>query len=185
MARPTRVMMTAAAAVVVAAIAGGVAYAATPHSTATAPAAASNAATPAPASPAPAVPLRRLLAHAEYGEFTTAAATGGTQTLDVQRGVITAVDANSLTVRSTAGYTATYTITPSTTIRHPEGWHHEGRHHEGRRASFGAPEQTPQSGQPSQIGAAGLQPNESVMVLATKTATGDTAMRIVPARNVA
>jgi hypothetical protein len=179
MARPTRVTMTAAAAVVVAAIAGGVAYAATPHTTATATAAPFNAATPAPAnptpaSPAPTAPLRRLLAHAEHGEFTTAAATDGAQTLDVQRGVITAVNANSLTVRSTDGYSATYTITPSTAIKHPEGRHHEERH-----SSFGAPAQTPQGG------AAGLQPNESVMVLATKTATGDSAMRIVPARNVA
>jgi hypothetical protein len=95
--------------------------------------------------------------------------------VDVQRGVITAVDASSVTLRSSDGYTATYAITPSTAITQPKG----------KRAAAEAPGQTPESGQPSPAGATGLRPDESVLVLADKTATGDTATRIVPVRDVA
>lgn len=125
-----------------------------------------------------------MLARVEHGEFTTAAANGATQTFDIQRGTITAVDANSVTLRSSDGYTATYSITPNTALPHMKG----------RRAPAGAPAQPPPSGQPAPgapanpqppTGANGLRPNETVRVIATKSATTDTATRITPIRNMA
>jgi len=40
----------------------------------------------------------------------------GDKTLDTQRGVVTAVNAGSVTVKSTDGFTATYTLTPTTKV---------------------------------------------------------------------
>jgi hypothetical protein len=69
-------------------------------------------------------------------------------------------------VRSTDGYTASYAITPSTVVEQPKGKH-----------AAGQPQPEAPAGQPAPAASstAGLRPNESVMVLATKGATGDTA----------
>jgi len=52
---------------------------------------------------------------AVHGEFTVHTKTGD-KILDTQRGVVTAVNAGSVTVKSTDGFTATYTLTPTTKV---------------------------------------------------------------------
>ena len=56
-----------------------------------------------------------LLKHTEHGEFTER----GQQhrVIDVQRGKVQSVSANSITVRSTDGFTATYAIDNATKAR--------------------------------------------------------------------
>ena len=56
--------------------------------------------------------LRRVL----HGELTIAGADGPT-TVNLQRGKVTASSATSLTVRSTDGFTTTYAVGASTTVR--------------------------------------------------------------------
>lgn len=51
-----------------------------------------------------------------HGAFTVPKAGGGYQTLDVQRGTVTAVSATSVTVKSADGYTATYNVTSKTVV---------------------------------------------------------------------
>jgi len=51
-----------------------------------------------------------------HGAFTVPKANGGYQTLDVQRGKVTAVSATSVTVKSADGYTVTYTVTSKTLV---------------------------------------------------------------------
>jgi hypothetical protein len=46
-----------------------------------------------------------------HGQVTIQKPGGGYETLDVQRGTVTAVSATSLTVKSTDGYTTTYAVT--------------------------------------------------------------------------
>ncbi len=58
---------------------------------------------------------RGLMGKVEHGEFTTHT-TSGDKVLDVQRGTVSAVDAGTITVKSTDGFTATYTINPTTTV---------------------------------------------------------------------
>lgn len=143
-----------------------------------------------------------MLGKIEHGEFTTASA----EVMQVQRGAITAIDAGSVTVRSTDGFTASYTITPETAV---------GQAGKGRRAQAqtgvqgqaGAQGQTgvqAQAGVQGQTGAqpqtsapapgsapspvAGpegvsqLQTGQTVRVMATKTGTGSNATRITPTR---
>jgi len=50
-----------------------------------------------------------------HGEFTVHTTTGD-KVMDVQRGVVTAINATSVTVKSTDGYSATYTIDPTTKV---------------------------------------------------------------------
>jgi len=86
----------------------------------------STAATPAPASPAPGAKHtgthtgmgkhRGGLRRVEHGEFTVHTKTGD-KVVDVQRGVVTAVNATSVTVKSTDGFSSTYTIDPTTKVR--------------------------------------------------------------------
>jgi len=154
--RMNRKAVIGGAVVVLALIGGGAAYAATSHgSNASAPVPAAAPATPTPGAtarhPAKADALAGMLAKAEHGEFTITGKDGATRIMDIQRGVVTAADANSVTVRSADGFTTTYTITPTTA---------RGK-------------------------ASTLQPNESVRVVATKTATGDTATRISPVKAAA
>jgi hypothetical protein len=81
-------------------------------------------------------------------------------------------------VRSTDGYTASYAITPSTVVEQPKGKHAAGQPQPEAPAGQPAPAEQPgPAGQsaPAASSTAGLRPNESVMVLATKGATGDTA----------
>jgi len=90
----------------------------------------STAATPAPASPAQGAKHtgthtgkhtgmgkdRGGLRRVEHGEFTVHTKTGD-KVVDVQRGVVTAVNATSVTVKSTDGVSSTYTIDPTTKVR--------------------------------------------------------------------
>ncbi len=103
----------------------GLAAAQTPS----APAAPSTAANPAPTSPAPGVKHpgphtgkhpgmgkhRGGLRRVEHGEFTVHTKTGD-KVMDVQRGVVTAVNAGSVTVKSTDGFSSTYTLDPATKV---------------------------------------------------------------------
>ena len=70
--------------------------------------------------------------------------------MDTQRGVVTAVDAGSVTVKSTDGFTATYTLDPSTKV------------HKGKQTA----------------NTTDIATNDVVRVLANKTGTTDTATRI-------
>ncbi len=55
-----------------------------------------------------------------HGEYVVGKAGGGTETVLVQTGKITAVSGNDVTVKSTDGYTLTWTLGSSTTVR--TGW---------------------------------------------------------------
>ena len=55
------------------------------------------------------------LGRVEHGEFTVHTKTGD-KVMDVQRGVVTAVNAGSVTVKSTDGFTSTYTLDPTTKV---------------------------------------------------------------------
>ena len=197
MARPTRKMMIIAAAVVaVAAVGGGATYLAT---TPTALSSSSEAAPaegkvmhdkPGRSEKAKTRKAERaggaaggMLGKIEHGEFTTASA----GVMQVQRGAITAIDAGSVTVRSTDGFTASYTITPTTTV---------GKAGKGRQASAVAPvpgAPTPNApaagsapgagpGAPSVTTVTQLKTGDTVQVMATKTDAGSTATRIAPTR---
>ena len=85
----------------------------------------------------------------EHGELTVHTKTGD-KVVDVQRGVITAVDATSVTVKSTDGYSATYTLDPATKV------------HKDKKAAT----------------AGDVAVNDRVRLEATKTATSDTVTRI-------
>jgi hypothetical protein len=60
------------------------------------------------------------LAGLEHGEFTKSTKQGA-KTVDVQRGTVVAAAPNSLTVRSKDGFTATYTVDPTTKVRKQRG----------------------------------------------------------------
>ncbi len=51
-----------------------------------------------------------------HGQLTEPKSGGGYQTVDVQRGAVTAVSSTSITVKSADGYTATYAVTSSTEV---------------------------------------------------------------------
>jgi hypothetical protein len=51
-----------------------------------------------------------------HGQFTVPKQGGGYETLDVQQGAATAVSGTSISVKSSDGYTATYTVTSSTVV---------------------------------------------------------------------
>jgi hypothetical protein len=51
-----------------------------------------------------------------HGQVTEPKAGGGYQTIDVQRGTVTAVSTSSITVKSADGYTATYAVSSSTEV---------------------------------------------------------------------
>lgn len=113
-----RTKMTLAAgvaALALAGIGGGVAFAsgtdtptAAPSTTATAP---TSTTTPAKAHKA-----RSLWSRAEHGEVTVRTKNGD-QVIDAQRGQVTAVSPTSVTVRSTDGFTATYTVDSTSKVR--------------------------------------------------------------------
>lgn len=104
------------AAVVVALAGGGTAVALADTSTPT-PSAPSSPSSSAPAPAAePHAKHRALARRAEHGEVALHGK-GGDRTVDVQRGVVTAASPTSVTVRSTDGFTATYTFTPTSKVR--------------------------------------------------------------------
>jgi len=151
MQRTKTILATSGLALVLAGTGAGVA---TAQTTTTPSPAAPGTATPAtPAHPAKATthPGHHggQLGRAVHGEFTVHTKTGD-KTLDTQRGVVTAVNAGSVTVKSTDGFTATYTLTPSTKV-------HKGK----------------QTATTTQI-----TTNDRVRVLATKTGTTATATHI-------
>jgi hypothetical protein len=51
-----------------------------------------------------------------HGQFVIAKSGGGYQTVDVQRGQVTAVSSSSITVKSTDGFSATYAVAGSTIV---------------------------------------------------------------------
>lgn len=53
---------------------------------------------------------------AVHGQFVVPKAHGGYQTVDTQRGTVTAVSASSITVKSADGYIKTYQVTSSTKV---------------------------------------------------------------------
>jgi hypothetical protein len=129
---PGSPLILAVVVVAVALVAGaGVAMAATSGSRAAAAAPASSsgqiAATPAPsAPPGPGWAgvhrpgLRPGLGGgpfgAVHGQFVVPRSGGGYQTIDTQRGVVTAVSATSITIKSSDGFTKTYQVTSSTDV---------------------------------------------------------------------
>ncbi len=151
MKKPTKtILATSSLALVLAGAGAGVA---TAQTTTTIPAAPGTATPAAPTHPAKAGTHpghhKGQLGRAVHGEFTVHTKTGD-KTLDSQRGVVTAVNAGSVTVKSTDGFTATYTLTPTTKV-------HKGK----------------QTATTTQI-----TTNDRVRVLATKTGTTDTATHI-------
>ena len=54
-----------------------------------------------------------------HGEVTRPTATGGTETLLVQTGSVTAASDTEVTVKSTDGFTETYAVAATTTVRGP------------------------------------------------------------------
>jgi len=141
--RPGRPIAVAGVAVMALAGGAGIGYAAT--NSASKPAAASTisaatAPTPAPsASPAPPGPKSRtghgwrgfdgrfpggpgvfalgpISGGMVHGVFTVPKSGGGYQTIDVQRGTVTAVSSTSVTVKSADGYTATYAVSSKTVV---------------------------------------------------------------------
>jgi hypothetical protein len=122
--RPLLLTGVAAAALILGA---GAAMAATSGSPASATAA-SSAGTPSP-SPSPSGPPGRHysgrfgaglgfggLFGAVHGQFVVQKPGGGYQTMDVQRGSVTAVSATSITVKSSDGFTRTYQVVSSTNV---------------------------------------------------------------------
>jgi hypothetical protein len=56
------------------------------------------------------------LGGAIHGQITVRTAGGGYQTVDIQRGKVTAVSSSSITLKSADGYTATYAVASSTEV---------------------------------------------------------------------
>jgi len=115
--------MVLAGAVVVAVAGGGTGIAYAGQSSA--PPATGTPATRTPATRTPATggapgkPGRHrggLLSRVEHGEFTVRTPHGN-QILDVQRGTVSAVSGQSISVRSPDGFSATYAIGPQTKVR--------------------------------------------------------------------
>lgn len=51
-----------------------------------------------------------------HGQVVVPKSGGGSQTVDIQSGTVTAVSSSSLTVKSSDGYTASYTVTSATIV---------------------------------------------------------------------
>ena len=147
--RTKTILATSSLALVLAGTGAGVATAQT--TTIPTPAAPGTATPAAPTHPAKAGTHpghhKGQLGRAVHGEFTVHTKTGD-KILDTQRGVVTAVNAGSVTVKSTDGFTATYTLIPTTKV------------HKGKQT------------------ATQITTNDRVRVLATKTGTTATATHI-------
>jgi hypothetical protein len=124
--RRVRPVAVAGVALVALAAGGGVGYTAIHHSTPAATTTALSAGTTPSSSPLPSSSLPRHrglrfafgfgFGQALHGQLTVPKAGGGYQTLDVQRGTVTAVSSTSLTVKSSDGYTASYAVNSSTIV---------------------------------------------------------------------
>jgi hypothetical protein len=148
--RTKTILATGSLALVLAGTGAGVATAQTTTPTPAAPGTATPA---APTHPAKAAKHpghhKGQLGRAEHGEFTVHTKAGD-KVLDTQRGVVTAVNAGSVTVKSKDGFSATYTLNPATKV-------HKGK-------------QTATTAQ--------ITTNDRVRVRADKTGTTATATRI-------
>ena len=136
--RPSRPVITAAVAVTALVSGAGVALAATsspsaPQPASTAGTAATKSSPPShcqlklspPGFPLPghgfafprlAVPFGFGMFGAIHGQFVVPKQGGGYQTIDTQRGTVTAVSSTSISVKSGDGYTNTYQVTSSTMV---------------------------------------------------------------------
>lgn len=124
MLKATKTTVIAGAAVVaLVGIGGGVAFATSgsgspsPYSTLTA--ATTTSTTSTSAAPADGPSRRKhhaLLDRAEHGQVTVRTKTG-TEVIDLQRGLVTAVSPTSITVQSQDGFSATYVVDSSTKVR--------------------------------------------------------------------
>jgi hypothetical protein len=84
-----------------------------------------------------------------HGQFVVPKPGGGYQTIDTQRGTVTAVSTSSITVKSSDGYSKTYQVTSSTNV-------------DAQRAGIGS-----------------VKTGQTVLVLATVHGTSATAIHIV------
>ena len=84
-----------------------------------------------------------------HGQFVTPKPGGGYQTIDTQRGTVTAVSSSSITVKSSDGYAKTYQVTGSTNVN-------------AKRAGIGS-----------------VKTGQTVFVLATASGSSATATRII------
>jgi hypothetical protein len=129
--RHLRPMALTGVAVVALAAGAGVAYAATNHSSPSPTTSAFPTSTsPSPtASAAPSGPRQRhgrgsrfgfgglgVGGNVEHGQVVIRKSNGTDETIDIQRGTVTAVSSTSITVKSTDGYTATYAVSSSTIV---------------------------------------------------------------------
>jgi hypothetical protein len=99
--------------------------------------------------PGPGMPLGFGPFGAVHGQFVAPKPGGGYQTLDTQRGTVTAVSSSSITIKSSDGYTRTYRVTSSTNVH-------------ARRAGIGS-----------------VKTGQTVSVLATVSDSSATATQIV------
>lgn len=113
MKRTKVVLVAGTAALALAGIGGGVAFAAGGDTPSAAPATTGVETTATTTHPRRAVALLR---HLEHGEITVDTKQGD-RVVDVQRGQVTSVSATSVTVRSGDGFTATYAVDSSSKIR--------------------------------------------------------------------
>ena len=134
--RGPRLVGLLAVAVLALAGGGGIAYAATHAGNNVSTLASQGSAqssTPSPAPSAPSGPKRGPggfgrfgglggglgmlgLGGVVHGQVTVPKSGGGYQTVDVQRGTVTAVNSSSITVKSADGYSATYAVSSSTEV---------------------------------------------------------------------
>ncbi|HEY4453633.1 MAG TPA: hypothetical protein VGN81_04910 [Pseudonocardiaceae bacterium] len=122
MLKATKTTMIAGAAVVaLIGIGGGVAFATSGSGSSTPTSTLTAATTPTSGTNTPADgPSKRkhhgLLDRAEHGQVTVRAKTG-TEVIDLQRGLVTAVSPTSITVKSQDGFSATYVVNSTTKVR--------------------------------------------------------------------
>jgi hypothetical protein len=123
MMKRTKVALVAGtAALALAGIGGGVAFATgsgdqtTPSTSITTAAAVTSGQSTAPAAAKKAHPVRSLLARTEHGELTLRVKKGD-QVVDVQRGQVTAASPTSVRVKSKDGFTATYAVNGASKVR--------------------------------------------------------------------
>lgn len=111
--RTTKTVLAWITVLAVAALGSGIAYA---QDDGNSPAPPSSGDVGPDRSAAPGKHHRHFPGRVEHGEFTVRTKNGD-QVIDVQRGVVTAVDGQSLTVKSADGFSGTYTVDPQTKVR--------------------------------------------------------------------
>ena len=114
-------MIAGAAVVALIGIGGGVAFATSgnPSTPSTLTAATTSTGPTTPITPTNGPAKHRhhgLLARTEHGQVTVRTKTG-TEVVDLQRGQVTAVSPTSITVKSQDGFSATYVVDSTTTVR--------------------------------------------------------------------